>query len=170
MELERELRHQTEDLAALDRKTLDAITGGDSFCYVVISQRPDGIVALMFLHQGNAPLYDVTARLFDLDRYEEKKDSLPIGEAFAYAGTNLSIGTIGTGHAVERGQIPLKSFPTRGYNIFFAARNGFFHELLRLKKVDGVWTQALKVIRDERVIFEKIDPDFPIGSDGSVAW
>lgn len=168
-ELERELRQRTEALAALSEKTRSAVTGGDSYCFLTILRTGDGTGHLLFAHQGENPLYDVTARMIDLDRFEETKGSRRI-ENLAYTETVVSLGTLVPDHGAMHGALNLDGFPQRGYNIFFSARNGAFHESLRLRKVDGVWLQALKVIRGNRTIFEQIDDHYPRNETGGIDW
>ena len=168
-QFERELRQRSEEISALNRRTLDAVTGGSSFCYLSIFSATSEIGQLMFVHQGDDTLYDVTVRLVDLDRFEERKGSLTLDDLH-YTDTSLSLGTLIAGHSSMRGRVNLSSFPDRGYNVFFAARNGSFHQLLRLKKVAGVWKQALKVMRDEETIFEKTNDDYPRDENSNVEW
>jgi hypothetical protein len=166
--LYRALAAKSDEITTLNMQTLDAVTGGDSFCYLSIF--PTGNKGrLAWVHQGDHTLYDVTARLVNLDRWGEVEGHLSL-ETLAYANTTLSLGTLIAGHTSMRGEIALDTFPKRGYNIFFSARNGPFHETLRLVNVDGTWKQALRVLRNAQVILEKVDDGYPRNNDGEVAW
>lgn len=59
---------------------------------------------------------------------------------------------------------------TRRFNIFFSARNGFFNQALRFKKIQGKWVSATKVKREEKVIYEEVDDEFPRTAEGNVEW
>ena len=66
------------------------------------------------------------------------------------------------------------------YNIFISARNGMFTELLRLRKVNGVWKSAMKVEKKNysektpnappTLLKEQVDPDFPKDKNGQIQW
>jgi hypothetical protein len=170
-EFERELRIKNEEIAALNKKTFNAVTGGDSFCYFSLSlpNRASSIGRFFIVHQGDNALYDVTARLVNLDRFEEIKGEFTIS-SLKYTDTNITLGTLIARHASIGNEVKLDQFPSRGYNIFFSARNGSFSELLRLKKVQDKWKQAIQVTRDGKVIFEKVDDEYPRDSSGNFVW
>ncbi|GEM_PF-4922512 len=53
-----------------NRKIYNVITGGDSFCYVMLtigSQEPNSLLALV-LNQGSFPVYDVSLDIVDLNK------------------------------------------------------------------------------------------------------
>jgi len=168
-ELERQLRLRAEELAALSKRTLNAVTGGDSFCYLSIHRSNAETGHFMFIHQGDHTLYDLTVRIVDLDRFEERRGSLSLDD-LDYTDTNISLGTQIAGHSSLRGKVNLSTLPHRGYNVFFAARNGSFHQVLRSAYDDGTLRQALKVIRDEKTILERVDDGYPRDESGSVQW
>jgi hypothetical protein len=56
---------------------------------------------------------------------------------------------------------PLSQSDKRDFNVFFTARNGAYMQFLRLRRVQHEWRQAARVIVDEKVVFEKVDKDFP---------
>lgn len=95
-QFERELRLKSEEIAQLNKKTLDAVTGGDSFCYLSIY--PHGEKAsLMWNHHGEQACWvriDFTEESqglkFDLDRREsvsawrrERDTTCPIPPPFS---------------------------------------------------------------------------------------
>jgi hypothetical protein len=98
-----ELRDKNEEIARLKRENASAITGGDGFCWMafqVVSSNgelvnansiPDELVLVPnFIHQGNYPLYDVSARIIDID-------ALP--RNIAQATTKAIIGNMTPGFA-----------------------------------------------------------------------
>jgi hypothetical protein len=73
-------------------------------------------------------------------------------------------------HTAKTGlHIPIKNSQRADFNVFFSARNGFWSELVRLRKVNGVWVQATKTqvdfagIRAEqrRLPWTIVEKDFP---------
>ncbi|MFZ5994891.1 MAG: hypothetical protein ACOYU4_07900 [Thermodesulfobacteriota bacterium] len=169
---ERELRIKSDEIAELNKEIVKSVIGGDSFCYLMIASldphRDSGI--LMIIHQGGHPIYDVSARMADLQKMKAiEKDNMDFREVMQ-ANTNIQIGNMAKGTAAPIGPFQLGSGTERNFNIFFSARNGLFTQLLRLKKINNKWVHATKVERDGKIIFEKIDGDFPRNSDASVRW
>ena len=125
---------------------------------------------LMAIHQGNHPLYDVTARIVDLQKFEQVKSNMSLA-TFGYTDTNINIGNMIPSHASMVQKWKIESEPEQSYNIFFTARNGSFTQLLRLKKINGVWVSATKVTnRNNEILHEQIDENYPTEADGSVIW
>lgn len=58
---------------------------------------------------------------------------------------------------------------SKSFNIFFSARNGMFHEQLRLKKVNNEWESAIKVDR-EKTLLESVSENYPKNVTGEVEW
>jgi hypothetical protein len=72
---ERQLREKSDKIAELNEKVAGLVTGGDSFCYFQIGSLDPatnrGI--LVALSSGQYPLYEVTARIVDLQKMDAKK-------------------------------------------------------------------------------------------------
>ncbi|MHC4277591.1 MAG: hypothetical protein ACYSWY_08925 [Planctomycetota bacterium] len=64
---ERVLRTKSDEIAQLNTKIASAVTGGDSFCYLdlAIGDGTTNTPALMLVHQGEYPVYDVSVRIVD---------------------------------------------------------------------------------------------------------
>ncbi|MBU8920743.1 MAG: hypothetical protein KOO63_02675 [Bacteroidales bacterium] len=165
---EKALRIKSDEIAELNRTTFNAVTGGSSFCYFQIQF--DGLSGrFVFCHEGDNTLFDVTARIVNLDRFEQLKGNFTF-ESFQHTDTIMPLGTMISGHALFRGEIPVNQLPKRGYNVFFTARNGAFSQLIRFAKTREGWAAAIKVTRDGRELFEKVDDDYPLGEGGTVDW
>jgi hypothetical protein len=143
-------------------KTLNTFTGSES--YVYLNYIPtQGF--LFFAHQGDYPLYGVTARIVDLDQLRTN-----------LLGTVVSVGDMIKGHGVMR-PIP-DGLPLQGdhfdANIFFNARNGDWVEKLRTRKTKDGWARAIRVeglfttLKKEKPMCETIDPQIQLDSDGEV--
>jgi len=167
---ERELRAKSEEIAGLNREITNLVTGGDSFCYLAIgsidSKTNRGIPIV--LHQGEHPLFDINVRIVDLQKLREIKDNT--WTSFSQAQTNLPVGNLAKGTGLTMDPFDLGSSTGRDFNIFFIARNGQFTQKLRLRKINDKWVRATKIERDGKVIFEKIDIDFPKSNEGNVQW
>ena len=160
--------------AQSERELRAAVTGGDSWCYLVLGGLSGGGNSALFtaVHQGDCPLYDVSARIVDLDKFDLIKDNLSL-EALAQAQTNLNLGNLSPKQATL---LVTLEIPEKGvrWNIFFSARNGSFDEKLRLVRVEGRWVSAMRVMRRDGgkqvVLVEQVDPQFPRDSKGAVEW
>ena len=169
-EFERHLRGKSDQIAELNREIANMVTGGDSFCYVTIASLDPktnrGILTVV--HQGDHPIYDLSARMVDLQLLRQIKDySL---SNLQKAETNLRIGNMIKGTAAVVSPFDLGSSSSRDFNIHFSARNGLFTQLLRLRKTNGKWTTAIKIEKDGNTVFEKIKDDFPRTNQGQVQW
>ena len=167
-------------LSELDRKTSDlgaAITGGDSFCYLLVTGDSAGQVQSAVVHQGRHPLYGVTIRIVDLEQFDriaadaaDAKRPLSLTE-IQQAEAHVSIGDLIPQHAYPVTlTTQLGTGPDRRFNVFFQARNGAFTQLLRLHLLRGGWVSATQVNRDGQTVFEEIDPTYPRDEAGRVHW
>lgn len=144
------------------------ITGGHSFCYASLSQNYMGERNLSITHQGVFPLYDLTVKIVDLDKFNEHAGN-PNHEheyqKFFSIGTMLPMQSNNLCKVQIQDQENSKSF-----NIFFSARNGMFSELLRLKKINNEWVSAMKVLGDEKTLLKAVSDSYPKGSNGEIDW
>lgn len=159
------------ELSDLNKEIVKSVIGGDSFCYLVIgsinSETNAGLLTVV--HQGEHPIYDVNARMVDLQEFK-KLDGKLNSYNFSQADTNIQIGNMIKNTASTFRPFNLGTSARRDFNIFFSARNGLFTQLLRMRKVDGKWLYATKVQKQDKVIFEKIDDKFPRNDIGEIEW
>lgn len=170
-EFERHLREKSEEIAQLNREVVNLVTGGKSFCYMAVSSiNPQSNIGLLtFVHSGEHPMFNVAARIVDLEEFDKLKDHINIHN-FQQADINIGIGDFAKNAALVRGPFPLGKGDKRNFNIFFSARNGWFDQLLRFRKINGQWVQATRVERDGEVLYERIDDNYPRAKDGGIDW
>jgi hypothetical protein len=169
-------------LQELEVKTKDLIgqvTGGDSFCHLMLSHMPpeNDSGVLMAIHEGKYPLYDVSARIVDLDVFERVMETLAYRK-IKEADTHTTFVTLIPGHCIDTGEIWhfAGGKAIRRFNIFFITRNGSFTQILRFQKIGGRWLSATKVERattplgHAEVIFEQVQPGFPKSEKGEIDW
>ena len=172
----------SQQTAQLNQELVDSIIGGDSFCYLTVGNIDSvkNIGLFVLLHKGKHPLYDVDVTINDLDKFDQIKGK-PSLATLDQRATNFSIGTlIPSSNAlyplIYRRKhildwIALGDDDTRSFNVQVYARNGFFGQALRLKKIDGEWVSATKVTRGwDKVIYEEIDDKFPRTAGDDVEW
>jgi hypothetical protein len=161
-----EIRAKNEEISRLQHEGTNTITGGDSFLEMGLLETGGGAMPAMFIHHGKYPLYDVTARIVDLDA------SKPRGTA-GYTQYSVNLGNIGPGQALGGKPVTMLSPGGDGsfsYNVFFAARNGGWTQQFRLRKKGSAWVQAslIKGLSDQKVLLRKISDGFPIGPNGEL--
>jgi hypothetical protein len=165
-ELFTEVEKRTKDM-------IGHISGGNSFPYFQISSLDNnsntGI--LVAIHEGEYPLYDVHARIVDLQKFDQVKDNFSL-TSIGYCDTHVSVGNMIPSHvSMIQQQWKIENEPTQSYNIFFTARNGSFNQQIRLNKINGIWVSATKVITwDNEVLLEKIENNYPRDVNGNVRW
>lgn len=165
------LLNKSEEIARLNQEVANSVSGGDSFCYLVVStiDPVTNTGRLVVVHQGEHSLYDVHVRIVDLEKLDQIKGNLSFA-TLNQTDTNISIGNLISSFAQMLQPFTLGNSDTRRFNIFFSARNGFFNQALRFKKIDGKWVYATKVEREDKVIYEKVNDEFPRNAEGNVEW
>jgi hypothetical protein len=167
-----EIREKNAEITRLQLEGANAITGGDSFCEMglrVPDAKSAAIALPVFVHHGKYPLYDVSARIVDLDELERRKQQgLPIDP-----GLTLRPGNMTPSHAVIL-DIPLQHPSGRdfNYNIFFVARNGTWTQQFRMHRAGDGWAKATNIVGPDgrKELFSDITKDFPRGPAGEIDW
>lgn len=181
---QKELRNKSDEIAELNRVSTATITGGDSFCYVVLFPTSPRIINIVVINEGSYPMYDVDIRIVDLKKFNQivndiENRNIPASidtfSAFEKADTNIHIGNLPPKMATKRKMLFEKpvNFNNVDFNIFISARNGSFTELLRIRNVNDTWKRAFKVFKTgnkEVILKESVDPGFPQGVDGQIEW
>jgi hypothetical protein len=187
--LQAELLSQSKTITELSYQGLNTATGGDSFAYVeFLSYLPHRNTPLV-ISRGNYPLYGVTARVVDLgvpepkivpsDDPERTRESARLFDSYRKsAETTLSIGDMPIKSSwLPPGELSELPFdPSHGnFNIFFSARNGFWHEVYRSVGEPGHRVSAIRVFMvsragKEKVVYEKVDEAFPRDEHGVPNW
>jgi len=162
-------------LTTLEIKTTDLInhiSGGASFPWLQFGmlEADTGNGTLMVVHQGEHPLYDVVARMVDLNKFNLIKDKLNFNN-FRQADTTIEVGNMISGHVSMLGPWKVEGINRQNYNVFFTARNGRFTQVIRMVKINSEWEIATKVIDgNEQTILEQVSAYFPRDANGRVIW
>jgi hypothetical protein len=152
--IEAKAQRMLSDLDAKTTNLIGHITGGESSPCLVGKPGPDdrlGTVAIEVL--GEHSLRDVQMRIVNLANFGA--DNL---------GKTIAVGDVLHGHArVLAGDalFDCRHSDDCRFNIFFTAFNGSTAQLLRLRKVDGQWRVATRVLAHGKVAYEYIDTGFP---------
>jgi hypothetical protein len=160
----------------INKQIASSITGGVSFAYIVPTffDPTHNAPMLTLVHRGEYPLYDLTVRILDMATFDNTVRQYNLYSDKLREDVQLSITNIAPNQTSMLKIVQLDIAPLR-WNLFFSARNGFFTELLRIRRVGNEWKTALKVIRtrspsNDQVLLEKIDSGYPLSKDGQVEW
>jgi hypothetical protein len=173
--LNRKIAEKSDEITKLNRELMSSVIGGKSFCYL-FPMLKQGIPRFTLIHQGKYPLYDLTIRIVDLDKFDELKEKAFSFESLFEDEITVNVGNFAPNSAQILSQVQIRPKETLRYNVFFSARNGFFTQILRIKKLGTEWKTAFKVTvvrpqeNKERIIFEKIDEGYPRNEKGLVQW
>lgn len=166
--VETRLQNLVGDLESQTKEITHHTTGGDSFCYFGVGVSGD-TAAWTVVHQGKYPLYNVAARIVDLSKFHAAMSS---GNHFA-ADTNIRVGDIAQSQAMAMFTMDLGTGDSRDFNIFFSARNGFFTQLLRFRRVEGQWISATSVTSmalaavERNPVLHRIADGYPVDANGN---
>lgn len=168
------LEEKNEEIIRLNHSISDAITGGDSFCFLRIYQPSSNRkLSAIVVHSGDFPIYDVSCRIVDIDEFRKKAD----GSQDIYKGVEsfLTLGNIAPTQAFETGPVFPTNTAIKRFNIFFSARNGFFVQQLRISILGDEMFTAMRVTRDAKdgskiILFEEIQENYPKEPDGTINW
>ena len=163
-----------KETAEAQRRIIDTMTGGKSFCYMDLSAQSNPIAMTpVFIPQGNDPLYEVHARISNSQKAAEalkRKGNAPMTMEFLNSTeVYLDLGNLAPTSALIRHDTSIDidmNAARQDFIIWFDARNGYWFEDLQLRKVGNEWSQALRVFRIEgtkeaELIFTRVDKNFP---------
>jgi hypothetical protein len=169
--IEQSIKDTLAKLDATATQLSGHITGGDSVCYFFgPSTRDDTWRDMLVIHSGAHPLYDVVARVCDIDEFEKCRNKLIQRLPHPAVDQIVQLGNLVPEHArYSPICLSLGHGSYRRFNIFFTARNGSFTQLLRCKRVDGQWAFATRITRGNDVVLEKVDAQFLQGVS-EVPW
>jgi hypothetical protein len=185
-DLQAKLLRQSDTITALARQNIGETTGGDSFCYLAFTPMGGSRFLLVAIPKGRFPLRNVTASINDVEKFKKATTGKPItfdtilNPSVRYT-RNLTIGDLPreSQHAGKVGFPEYDADDSSNYqalNIFFLALNGAWTEMVRMKRVDGKWVQATRVITStgpdvnkEKILFEQVNPQYPEKA-GKINW
>jgi hypothetical protein len=154
---------------------INTSTGGNSFCYAIFLSSSIGATGMpIFVHQGNFPLYGVTARFVNINEMPKKMAGPQTIENYLGSDTTEEIGDLRVAGSLFNltWRIPISDKNHQSFRIIFDAKNGEWAQDLELRKgADGNILQALRVVKtvgkNTFTIFRKIDKGFP---ENEVHW
>ncbi|MEO1030978.1 MAG: hypothetical protein AAFX55_06220 [Bacteroidota bacterium] len=153
----------SKDLAKASIELTNNIIGGDSYCYLAIGYIRQNSASMTIVSQGKYPIYEVQMRIVDLELFNQTKGNFNL-ETMDKTQIIMDLGNLPSKSAKSIGNLSSDfSKNEKEFNVFFSARNGFFTQTIRMKKVKGVWktkTQVTKQFSNE-ILFQRTDDGFP---------
>lgn len=144
---------------------LSNFSGGDSFAYFNFSNFDDekNLALLSVQATGRYPMYEVTGRIVDLIKLDS--------ESYNTANKTIELGNlVPNNFKIIPISWKLSNDSYQRYNIFFSARNGSYHQMVKIMKIDGSWELATIVERNETVLHQFHSAKYPLNTEGAVDW
>lgn len=163
--LQGKLLHQNDVISGLAEKSVNSVMGGTGYCYLVHYPPDDDSGTFTVVQQGEFPIYEIHVRALDMTSLNaiEKHPSTDSAKQTPELATLFDIPSMAPGTAnIGTVHIPIRHTDQQDYNIFFSARNGIWTELLRMRKVDGLWAQAILVKREFANVKNRKGPKLPL--------
>lgn len=155
-----------------NRKIYNAVSGGDSFCYMMFtagSKEPNSLLVLV-LNEGRFPVYDVSLDVVDLSKSVNPNSF----EELMENRTGFSVGNLPPSMSRVLGRWKFSNTGLQNYRVFISQRNGYFIQDIQLRFLSGKWKMATRVkkglLPNAKVVFERVDPGYPRNSKGEVEW
>jgi hypothetical protein len=176
-QLQERLLQQSKTISGLSKECIDTAKGGNSFGYISglnICSSDHWIPT--FVHKGKYPLYGVSARIVDLEKWREISKGASLLQHFsADTDINVSDTVEGWGRIYFNKSLPItRDGKEHAYNVFIFARNGSWSQQLKVINVNGECSYASRVYRDggkkENLLFEHISDDFRKNYKGDIDW
>jgi len=186
-----EISKKSDKIAELTSENAFMSSGGDSFCYLAFIFNGDApnTPILGVVHEGKYPLQNVHVVITDMEHYNATLPNIPKGRSNATPSTAEELdkfdemnvlfevpflGPPGTTMRLRpRWKLPDRDQIT--YSIQIYTQFQTFHQHLKLRRVDGRWTIAFRVIKpvpdkEPLVLREDVPKNFPRDQSGKVSW
>jgi hypothetical protein len=161
------LNDKNTEIIALQGQQINAVTGGDSYPYVMPSFVGDGKVTMLLMNQGKYPLYDVQVTIVDGDLsaalIKNSDDvSRDINTIQSQSQQIYKIGNLGEHHSSWLPKYDLDpKTGARNFTMYLLARNGQVNEWMSLRFVKNHWSVAVIALNEKGVLERHIGDDFP---------
>lgn len=147
------LREKSEEIASLSKESLNSITGGDSYCYLTYLKPCAGNIArLILVQQGKYPLFDVNIRIADISDHKvvtyddiRKNKFITLPSVIPGFATDVSE------------QLMLPNSGEMELNVFITARNGYWIQNIKLKKINGEWKERSRLVKQINLNDKKVE-------------
>jgi hypothetical protein len=154
----------------LSEQSQGNITGGNSYCELVLSDFSKNSAQMTVISHGKFPVYDLNFRIVDADIFQNLMEK----KVLNLTNMNLineNIGTIPAGAAVFFPRLPIDlTGVKKNLSVFFSARNGGFSQSILMRKKQSIWYGATQISDRDTVLFEKINTGFLNNGKTKIDW
>ena len=173
--------------ANLNKKIAGFLTGGDSYCYVMMTvDKYSGWAHLRLFHRGEYPIHQISIQFVDQtllgNRFQENLEIYPIGDKERYerarknvdllnlhnkwqkeATRTYNIPVLSPSTVIELGsfEMPIDKIENH-YLIRIFSVNGIITQETKYRKIEGNWKFSFRVNKDNLVLKESIHPEIPL--------
>src|SRR5690606_32670666 len=167
----------SRELAQTAIELKNNITGGNSFCYLILAYDANDInkLLLFVIHEGNYTLKDVSMRIDDLG----KRTNIIDGDISNISKLteiesiySMEIGNLGRNSSYQINSFRLGKIQNEiRWAITFFADNGTFHQNIRHIDIRDSLKAATQVTdANGKLLYENIFPGFPRDPSGKILW
>jgi hypothetical protein len=138
--LNRQLAEKSDQIAKLNEKLADLVTGGNGFAYADLFGVGLGeLEQVVLINDTDYPLYDLSVRLVNVAKMEELMDRAMTPENRSQWESTFRVGNLGPRQSMGVTPIRISSdVHELRYNIFVTGRNGEIVEEYRARKINGL--------------------------------
>lgn len=162
--VERRIQSVIDRLEIQTQQFIGHLTGGSSYCHVVISRQVADESIWVLVPAGDYPMYSINVRIADLDSTEEDVAKNHLNDR------SFTIAELSPGQGRILDPYNLGSGDSRRFNVYISARNGTFVQRIRLRRINGAWRVATQVETNDAVVHTHVDEEYPGKMDGVIEW
>lgn len=154
--IEGRLENLLNDIEISTNELSAQITGGNSACNVVFHRGPDNGQCFLVAHVGSNPIFGVSIRIVDLDRFNDAASKGLISNRTLYEH-NINVTSLYPGVATEsvRTNLGTANANIRA-NIFSVALNGRYFQYIRQSVRDAQLHVATRIEVNGALVFEQL--------------
>ena len=170
--IENNIRGLISELKEVETDVIGNTTGGNSVCYLHSGIAQSGTTGMSNLQSiGKYALYDVRVEICDLERFQrEVANGGPVSNHRPVFTFPIVLPGVSYPLNYQFQEDPL-SPNNRSFNLFYFARNGYFTQLVRMKKIGKMWFTAIRVLNGgPQPAYEWIQEGYPVEENGTVKW
>jgi hypothetical protein len=170
--------------AEQQQELLNNLTGGDSYCYLMLGRVDNDTMTWLAILNGNHPLRNVYINVKDRDAFDalNKLEGAALLDAMKRNTTTHDLPIVMPRIVKDLAVIlNLKDATVKRFRIDVYTPYHKFAQELQLRKVNNEWKFAYKVVEENPIIKGGVetppklltthsDPGFPVGPNGEIQW
>lgn len=164
----------------LSKESIDAVTGGGTYCYIVPGNAGQNEIALIAIAVGTSPLHEVIIDRMDSDEMASVlRSGMPptfrqFMQSMIHSYPPVPFITASNGRLIDT--LDLGDAMKKSLHFNFFSINGMWSEQLKVVRGKDRWIPAIRVTRASKkpkggqdVLYQYVDPNYPT-INGAVDW